>query len=187
MQQLGRVSRLPPLPYSSDPALREFFDDTRRRGGHVINLHLTLAHAPKMALARRATANAIRYDAAIPRLLCELAIVRTAQIAGSAYELNQHLPMALAAGATQAQLDALADWQRSALFDDRQRALLAYVDAMAGGGEVDDATFAALAQHFTPQEIVELTVTVASYYGTALIIRALRIEVETDGRRTAPG
>ena len=100
MQQLGRVSRLPPLPYSSDPALREFFDDTRRRGGHVINLHLTLAHAPKMALARRATANAIRYDAAIPRLLCELAIVRTAQIAGSAYELNQHLPMALAAGAT---------------------------------------------------------------------------------------
>ena len=56
MQQLGRVSRLPALPYSSDPALREFFDDTRRRGGQVINLHLTLAHAPKMALARRATA-----------------------------------------------------------------------------------------------------------------------------------
>jgi AhpD family alkylhydroperoxidase len=182
-----RVSRLPPLPESSDPALREFFDDTLRRGGQVINLHLTLGHAPKMALARRATANAIRYDAIIPRLLRELAIVRTAQIAGSAYELNQHLPMARAAGATQAQLDALPKWRTSDLFDDRQRALLAYVDAMASGGEIDDATFAALERHFTPQEIVELTVTVASYYGTALIIRALRIEVETDGRRTAPG
>ena len=61
------------------------------------------------------------------------------------------------------------------------------MDQVAGGGEVDDATFAALARCFTPQEIVEITVTVASYYGTALIIRALRIEVETDGRRTAPG
>jgi alkylhydroperoxidase family enzyme len=186
MQQ--RVSRLPPLPVSSDPALREFFDDTLRRGGQVINLHLALGHAPKMALARRATANAIRFDAVTPRLLRELAIVRTAQIAGSAYELNQHIPMALAAGATRAQLDALANWQQqSALFDDRQRAMLAYVEQVARGGEVDDATFDALAQHFTPQEIVELTVTVASYYGTALIIRALRIEVETDGRRTTPG
>jgi alkylhydroperoxidase family enzyme len=95
--------------------------------------------------------------------------------------------MALTAGITQAQLDALADWQQSVLFDDRQRALLAYVEAVAGGGDVDNATFAALARHFTPQEIVELTVTVASYYGTALIIKALRIEVETDGRRTHPG
>jgi alkylhydroperoxidase family enzyme len=185
MQQ--RVSRLPPLPESSDPALREFFADTLRRGGQLINLHLALGHAPKMALARRATANAIRFDAVTPRLLRELAIVRTAQIAGSEYELNQHIPMALAAGSTRAQLDALADWQRSALFDDRQRAMLAYVEQVARGGEVDDATFDALAQHFTPQEIVELTVAVASYYGTALIIRALRIEVETDGRRTAPG
>jgi alkylhydroperoxidase family enzyme len=180
MQQ--RVSRLPPLPESSDPALREFFNDTLRRGGQVINLH-----APKMALARRATANAIRLDAVTPRLLRELAIVRIAQIVGSEYELNQHIPMALAAGLTRAQLDALENWRNSELFDERQRAMLAYVEQVAGGGEVDDATFDALARVFTPQEVVELTVTVASYYGTALIIKALRIEVETDGRRTAPG
>jgi alkylhydroperoxidase family enzyme len=185
MQQ--RVSRLPPLPESSDPALREFFDDRLRRGGQVINLHLALGHAPKIALARRAVANAIRYDAVTPRLLRELAIVRTAQIVGSEYELNQHIPMALAAGSTRAQLDALENWRSSELFDERQRAMLAYVEQVARGGEVDDATFDALAQHFSPQEVVELTVTVASYYGTALIIRALRIEVETDGRRTAPG
>jgi alkylhydroperoxidase family enzyme len=185
MQQ--RVSRLPPLPESSDPALREFFDDTLRRGGQVINLHLALGHAPKMALARRAVANAIRYDAVTPRLLRELAIVRTAQIVGSEYELNQHSPMALAAGLTRAQLDALENWRNSELFDEKQRAMLAYVEQVADGGEVDDATFDALARHFTPQEIVELTITTASYYSTGLVIKALRIEVETDGRRTAPG
>jgi alkylhydroperoxidase family enzyme len=183
MQQ--RVSRLPPLTDTSDPALQELFADTRRRGGQVLNLHLALGHAPKMALARRATANAIRYEAVTPRLLRELAIVRTAQIVGSQYELNQHVPMALAAGLTRAQLDAVQVWRTSDLFDERERALLAYVEQVAAGGEVDDATFAALSGFFTPQEIVELTITVASYYGTGLMIKALRIEVETDGRRTA--
>jgi alkylhydroperoxidase family enzyme len=187
MQQPGRVSRLPPLPDTSDPSLQELFDDTRRRGGQVLNLHLALGHAPKMALARRAVANAIRYDAVTPRLLRELAIVRTAQIVGSDYELNQHVPMALAAGLTGAQLDALPSWRTSDLFDDKQRAVLAYVEQVARGGEVDDATFAALARLFTPQEIVEITITAASYYGTGLVIKALRIEVETDGRHAAPG
>jgi alkylhydroperoxidase family enzyme len=61
------------------------------------------------------------------------------------------------------------------------------VEQVAGGGDVDDATFDAFARFFTPQEIVEITITVASYYGTGLVTKALRIEVETDGRHAAPG
>ena len=34
------------------------------------------------------------------------------------------------------------------------------------------------------EEIVEITYTVGSYYATGLVIKALRIEVETDGRLT---
>ena len=182
----AQVSRLPPLADPpDDPLLRELFAETRRRGGQVINLHLTLGHAPKVFKARRIMATTLRYESAAPRLLCELAIVRTAQIAGGDYELNQHIPMALESGLTRAQLDAVADWQASDLFDERQRALLAYVEAIAANhGEVDDRTFAALAGFFTPQEIVELTVTIATYYGTALIIKALAIRIEDDGRRT---
>jgi alkylhydroperoxidase family enzyme len=99
--------------------------------------------------------------------------------------LNQHIPMGLEAGLTRQQLDEIENWEDSDLFDDRQLAVLAYVEAMAGGdGEVDDRTFAELARFFTPQEIVELTVTIATYYGTALIIKALGIRIEDDGRRT---
>jgi alkylhydroperoxidase family enzyme len=182
-----QVSRLPALPDPpSDPVVREMFEDTRRRGGEVINLHRTLAHAPAIMKARRALANALRYEAASPRALRELAIVRTVQIAGGDYELNQHLPMALAAGLTQAQIDAIATWRTSDLFDDRQRALLAYVEAVAQGGEVDDKTYDEFASFFTPQEIVELTTTVVSYYGGALFAKALQIKVDDPGRRTAP-
>jgi alkylhydroperoxidase family enzyme len=186
MTQQTSVSRLPALADPpDDPLLRELFAETRRRGGQVINLHLTLGHAPKVFKARRIMATTLRYETAVPRVLCELAIIRTAQIAGGDYELNQHIPMGLEAGLTRQQLDEIENWEDSDLFDDRQLAVLAYVEAMAGGdGEVDDHTFAELARFFTPQEIVELTVTIATYYGTALIIKALGIRIEDDGRRT---
>jgi hypothetical protein len=58
---------------------------------------------------------------------------------------------------------------------------------MAHGGNVDDATFAELAKFFTPQEIVEISYTVGNYYSTGLLTKALKIEVETDGRLTVPG
>lgn len=184
----GQVSRLPPLPDPpTDPILLELQEDTRRRGGEVINLHLTLGHAPRIAKARRALSGALRREAATPRVLRELVILRTAQIVRSDYELNQHVPMALKSGLSQAQLDELAGWRTSRLFDEPQRAALAYVEQLLAGGDVDDATFADLGRHFTPQEIIEISVTATNYYGTGLLTRALRIEIEQDGRHTASG
>jgi AhpD family alkylhydroperoxidase len=180
------VSRLPPLPDPpTDPILLELQEDTRSRGGEVINLHLTLGHAPKIAKARRALSGALRREAATPRVVRELVILRTAQIVRSDYELNQHVPMALKSGLTQQQLDEIVNWRNSKLFDETQRAVLAYVEQLLAGGDVDDATFAALAKHFSPQEIIEISVTATNYYGTGLLTRALKIEGETDGRHTA--
>jgi hypothetical protein len=72
-------------------------------------------------------------------------------------------------GYSREQIAQVATWQSSKLFDDKQRALLSYVEQTAHGGNVDDATFAALAKFFTPQEIVEITFTVGSYYGTGSV------------------
>jgi alkylhydroperoxidase family enzyme len=184
----GQVSRLPPLPDPpTDPILIALQEDTRSRGGEVINLHLTMGHAPKIAKARRSLSGALRREAATPRILRELAIVRTAQIVRSDYELNQHLPMALKVGLTQQQLDELPTWRDSSAFDERQRALLAFVEQLLDGGDVDDPTYAAFARHFSPQEIIEISVTATNYYATGLLTRALRIQIEDDGRQTASG
>ena len=90
-------------------------------------------------------------------------------------------------GYSDAQIATLPSWRTSTLFDAPERAMLAYVEQVAHGGAVDDATFAVLQQHFTPQQIVELTYTVGSYYSTGLLTKALRIEVENDGRETVAG
>jgi alkylhydroperoxidase family enzyme len=66
------------------------------------------------------------------------------------------------------QIAEVVDWRQSAFFDDKQRAMLGYVEQMANGGNVDDPTFAELSRFFTPQQIIEISYTVGTYYSTGL-------------------
>jgi 4-carboxymuconolactone decarboxylase len=181
------ISRLPPLPQPLDPILQDMFDKRRAMGGAIINLTLTTGHAPKFTRASGAMAFTIRFETSTPRRLIELVIFRTAQIVGSDYELNQHAPFMKMCGYSNEQIAEVADWRRSMLFDEMQRALLGYVEQMADGGNVDDPTFANLSRFFTPQQIVEISYTVGQYYSTGLLTKALKIQPETDGRLTVPG
>jgi len=186
-EEQASISRLPPLPQPLDPILQDMFDKRRAMGGPIINLNLTTGHAPKFTRASGAMALTIRFETSTPRRLIELVIFRTAQIVGSDYELNQHTPMMKMCGYGNEQIAEVADWRRSTFFDDKQRALLGYVEQMANGGNVDDPTFAELSRFFTPQQIIEISYTVGSYYSTGLLTKALKIQLETDGRLTVPG
>ena len=140
------VSRLPKLPDPSDPYLKEMFAKVRAKGGQPLNIHLVQGFAPKLAKARLDMAYALRYD-----VISAAAVARNGDPAHWSdfrfrYELDQHVPLAKACGVTDAQIAALPNWRVSALFDEKQRALLAYTEAVAlHGGEVDDATYAAFA------------------------------------------
>ena len=92
-------------------------------------------------------------------------------------------------GLTQEQVDALRDWRPKAqLFDEKQKALLAYLDELLlNKGEINDAAFAGMEQHFTPQEIVELTMSATSYYGGGMFMKAMRIQLDDPHKKAAPG
>jgi alkylhydroperoxidase family enzyme len=184
----GPVSRLPRVQDPpTDPILQKLWGESRARGGSIINLNLTMGNAPKFAQASQTMAYTIRYETMTPRPIIELVIMRTAEIVGSKYEQNQHEPMLIGCGYSKPQIDAIKTWRKSKLFDEKQRAVLAYVDQVAHGGDVDDPTYDAFAKHFKPQEIAEITSTIGNYYGTGLYTKALRIKIEDDGRRAAPG
>ena len=184
-----KVSRLPPLPEPLDPIITELFEDTARRGGSILNLHLTKAHAPKLQAAGRHITRALRNECNAPRVLREIAILRASILVGCAYEEHHHRPLARAAGLTQEQVDAVKDWRPKAhLFDEKQQTLLAYVDQLAlNKGDVDDAAFAAMEKHFSPQEIVELTMCATSYYGGGIFMKAMRIQLDEPDKKAAPG
>jgi alkylhydroperoxidase family enzyme len=183
-----QVSRLPKVPNPpTDPIVKQMWDQTRARGGQILNLHYTMGNAPRIAKAEQDLTYALRFDAKSPRALRELAIMRTGQRLNAPYELHAHEPLLVACGYSRAQIEALPNWRMSKLFDEKQRALLAYVDEVDGGGNVKDATFAQMKRFFTPEEILELTIVTVHYYGTALLTKSLQIKVEDDDRGAAPG
>ena len=98
--------------------------------------------------------------------------------------LAQHVPgLALAEGLTLPECEALADWRATSLFDARERAALAYADAMTLSTSVPDEVFADVRQHFSDREIVELSVLVGTYIMHNRVMKALAIDLEPEANR----
>ncbi len=71
---------------------------------------------------------------------------------------------------------ALGGYATSPHFDDKERVALEYADCMTiTGREVSDELFARLRRHFTEEQIVELTATIAWENCSSKFNRALRI------------
>ena len=183
--QMARVPLMP--PDTKDPILAPIFDGVRARGGEPLNLHRAFGNAPNLFKAYSDLAIAIRSAAAVPRADRELIILRLTQLSKGDYEFVQHRPMAMSCGMTATQIDALSDWRGSTLFDERQRAILAYADGMVSAQGVDEAVFGELKRFFSVQEIVELTITASFYYGSSLGTRALGVQLEQNVGQTAYG
>lgn len=77
---------------------------------------------------------------------------------------------------TAGELHALADPASAALFSDRDRAALAYAEAIACANTVPEQVFENLKAHFTSDEIVELTAVITWEICAAKFNRALEIE-----------
>ena len=50
-EQVSRLPRVPNPP--TDPIVKEMWDQTRARGGQILNLHLMMGNAPKIAKAEQ--------------------------------------------------------------------------------------------------------------------------------------
>jgi alkylhydroperoxidase family enzyme len=79
-------------------------------------------------------------------------------------------------GVTVEELDALAGPAQSALFSERERAALAYAEAITLANTVPDDIFDNVRSHFNDDEIVELTALITFEICIAKFNRALDIE-----------
>jgi alkylhydroperoxidase family enzyme len=150
-----------------------------RRGGTLLNLDRQLLHSAPLARGWNSLMGAIRGQTLLSGALRELVILRVAVLNRAPYEFAQHAPVALAEGVSQAQVDAVRDWQGSARFDACERDVLAYTDAMTLQVQVPQPLFDALRSHLSDREVVELTATVASYNMVSRFLEALQIEIES--------
>lgn len=169
------------IPYAdvTHPEAQPLVQKIVAERGTLLHLYRMLLHSPPVAAGWLRYLTAIRQECALPGAIRELVIMRVAALNGASYEADVHAPIALKEGLSQAQLDALADWERSSLFDARQRAVLAYADAMTCQVQVPDAIFAAVRAELDDDRLlVELTATVAAYNMVSRFLEALQLHIE---------
>jgi alkylhydroperoxidase family enzyme len=174
------MARVPLLDLEDSPALTELTDRIRAaRRGRVINVYRLLLHSPRLAETWFEHNNAVRWGTGLDGRLREMVIIRIGHLARARYVIGQHVPkLALAEGLTLAECEALKDWQGSNLFNERDRVVLAYADAMTRDVEVPDAVFEPLREYFDDRRIVELTVLIGTYAMHVRVFEALKLDPE---------
>jgi AhpD family alkylhydroperoxidase len=90
--------------------------------------------------------------------------LRASQLNGCAYCCDLHSREALRDGDSEQRLHCLAAWRDTPFFDEKERAALAWTEAMTRLAErpVPDELHAEVRRHFDEKEFVDLTFAVAS-------------------------
>src|ERR671912_2168598 len=89
---------------------------------------------------------------------------------------NQRSIKAFGEQLEEAQTDDLVNFEKSAKYDDRQKAALAYAEAITWRLETDDAFWQRLHRHFTEPELVEMGCFIALTMGQQSWLRLLNID-----------
>ena len=174
------MARVSLIDEQDHPELSELVARIRgARGGRLLNLYRALLHSAPLAEAWLAFNNVARRDTVLDDASRELVILRVAFLNRTDYVFQIHASRyAIDAGLTAEQVADVADWRASTRFSPRQRAVLAYGDAMTLEVDVADAVVNELRAHFDEREIVELTVLVGAYNMHTRVLKALDVDPE---------
>jgi AhpD family alkylhydroperoxidase len=101
---------------------------------------------------------------ALEKPLLYLAQLRASQINGCAYCLDMHWKDLRALGETEQRLGSLPAWRECPYYSDRERAGLAWTEAvtLVADGHVPDEVHQAVKPHFGERELADLTLAVAA-------------------------
>jgi len=109
----------------------------------------------------------------------ELGILRTGYSQGSQFVFSQHCKAARRFDLSEAKIAAIPHWQVADVYDDKERAVLAWTDALIlHGGRASDALFENLHSFLSDEDILELTYHVMCYNLHAVCCKALRLEYD---------
>ena len=116
-------------------------------------------------------------DRKIDPVLRELGQTRAGWVKGSQFVFSQHCKSLRGLGVREEKIAAVPHWAVSDVFDEKERAVLAYADCLAGaGGRTPKAVFDKLKTFWSDEQILEFTYITCLYDMHAVMSRALRVE-----------
>jgi AhpD family alkylhydroperoxidase len=116
-------------------------------------------YAAAPSLMKQFTSLSVTINDSLESSLVELVKIRASQINQCANCINMHTAEARWNGETEQRIYLLSAWREAPCYTDRERAALAWTDALTtmAQGHSHEAAHAALAGHFSEEEQVKLT------------------------------
>jgi AhpD family alkylhydroperoxidase len=125
-----------------------------------LNPYVTAPDTMKPMIALEASIK----ESGLEHSLIHLVKMRASQINGCAYCLHMHSADAIKEGESPARLFLLDAWQESALYTPRERAALAWTDALTliSQSHAPDEAYDEALRHFSPEEMMKLTLLIGT-------------------------
>jgi alkylhydroperoxidase family enzyme len=134
------------------------------------------AHVPAVFWSFANTWRDVFHDGVADHSIKELCRVYVSHSVRCEYCGNQRSVQSADRGLVEDDYRALLDFESSARYDQRQKAALAYTEAITWDLETDDGLWRRLHEHFTEPEIVEIGYFVAITMGQQRWLRTLNID-----------
>jgi alkylhydroperoxidase family enzyme len=181
----GNIMRIPDWTPERKPQPQDLVQAIlARRGGELLNLDRALLWSEPLARGWNTYLGNVRTGLGASRRLRELGICTVALITGAHYEYHHHAPDYLAAGGSQASLDALQAFVGAGAaalpqgLPDDEALVARYAAQMTRDVKVEDALFATMQERFGTTELVEITAAIATYNMVARFLVALGVTPE---------
>lgn len=143
------------------PELQKTFDALAARAGKVPNIFAAMAHRPDVLHTFLPLYKAIVNQGTVETKYKELAYLRTSMVNGCEYCTRAHIASSKRAGVTEEQVAALPFYQRSPLFDEKEKATILFADRVTRGtATIRDAQLEELRKFYDEGQIVELTIVI---------------------------
>jgi AhpD family alkylhydroperoxidase len=159
-----------------DERMQEEMQRCAREGTPRPESSAVRAHAPNAFWAFADSWKAVFHQGVLDHSVKELCRVYVSRTVKCEFCGNQRSIKATTAGLLEQQYDELLNFESSDRYDDRQKAALAYTEAIVWRLDTDDAFWDRVHAHFSEPELVELGCFVALTFGQQSWIRMLGIE-----------
>jgi alkylhydroperoxidase family enzyme len=174
---MGRKQRISYVPVEMmDADMQAEMDRCRREGTPRPESSAVRAHVPACFWAFADSWEAIFRNGVCDHAIKELCRVYVSRSVKCEYCGNQRSERAAEQGLREAQYDDLLNFEKSGRYDERQKAALAYAEAITWRLTTDDAFWDRLHAHYTEPELVELGCFIALTMGQQSWLRLLDIE-----------
>jgi alkylhydroperoxidase family enzyme len=170
-----RISYVDPAT-STDQRMLAELDRCRREGTPRPESQAIRAHVPACFWSFADTWRTVFHSGVVEHTVKELCRVYVSHSVKCEYCGNQRSTKSAKAGLAEADYKDLLNFEKSARYDDRQKAALAYAEAITWDLPATDVLWQRLHRHFSEPEIVELGYFIAITMGQQRWLRTLNIE-----------